>query len=70
MGLTSSTMIRIANVTASFHAERPMAETKALAQADGDAADHGTGNGADAAQNGCNEGLQAQHGAHGGVACG
>ena len=39
---------------------------KALAQADGDAADHGTGNGADAAQNGCNEGLQAQHGAHGG----
>ena len=28
MGLTSSTMIRMANVTASFQAERPMAETK------------------------------------------
>ena len=37
---------------------------EALTQADGDAADHGTGDRTDAAQNGCNEGFQAQHGAH------
>ena len=39
---------------------------KALAQADGNAADHCTRDGADAAQNGGNKGFQAQHGAHGG----
>ena len=36
---------------------------KALAQADGNAADHCTRDGADAAQNGGNKGFQAQHGA-------
>ena len=39
---------------------------EALAQADGDTADHGTRDGADAAQNSGDEGFQAQHGAHGG----
>ena len=39
---------------------------KALAQADGNAADHGTRDGADAAQHGGDEGFQTQHGAHGG----
>ena len=39
---------------------------KALAQTDGNAADHGTRNGTDAAQHGGNEGFQTQHGAHGG----
>ena len=39
---------------------------KALAQADGDTADHSARHGTDAAQNGGNEGLQAQHGTHGG----
>ena len=39
---------------------------KALADADGQAADHGAGDGTDAAQNGGHEGFQAQHRAHGG----
>ena len=39
---------------------------EALAQADDDAADHCARDGADAAQNGGDEGFQAQHGAHGG----
>ena len=43
---------------------------KALAQADGDAADHSTRDGADAAKHGGNKGLQAQHRAMVGVACG
>ena len=39
---------------------------EALAQADDDAADHCARDGANAAQNGSDEGFQAQHGAHGG----
>ena len=39
---------------------------EALAQADGDAADHRARNGTDASQNCGNEGFQAQHGTHGG----